>query len=69
MPMAQIQPIMPTFTSANVKQIVTQAVQTALAKTQGSPTVKERPIANLTPAIAFQAEDVGYFNFDPARSH
>ena len=34
--MAQIQPMMPTFTLTNVKQIVTQAIWTALAKAQGS---------------------------------
>ena len=60
--MTSVPPTAPTFTSANIDQIVAQAVQTALAKAQRlqtipdpqePPPVNNRPIVNITPATAF----------------
>ena len=62
--------------SANVNQIVAQAVQTALAKAQKSQTIPDSqelplvdncPIVNLTLATIFQAQDIGYFDPDPSK--
>ena len=60
--MTSVLPGIPTFMSANVDQIVTQAIRTALAKAQRlqtvfnpqePPLVDNCPIANLIPTTAF----------------
>ena len=74
--MTSVPPSVLTFTSADVDQIVAQAVQTALAEAQRLqtifdlqelPPVDDCPIVNLTPATAFQARDVGYFDSNPSK--
>ena len=73
--MTSVPPSVPTFTLADVDQMVTRAVQTALAKAQQLqtipnlqelPLVNNCPIVNLTLATVSKAQDVGYF--DPNQS-
>ena len=51
--MTSVPPSVPIFMLADVKQIVAQAIQTALIKALRSLPANNCPIANLTPTTAF----------------
>ena len=51
--MTSVPPGVPTFTLADMEQIVALAVQIALVEAQGLPPANNRPIVNLTPVTAF----------------
>ena len=66
----------PTFTPANMEQIVALAIQIALVKAQRSqatpgphraPPVDDCPIVNLISATTFGAQNVNYFNPNPGK--
>ena len=64
--MTSVPPGVPTFTLADIEQIVALAVQIALVKAQGLPPANNCPIVNLTPVTAFWAQNISYFDPDPS---
>ena len=68
--MLQMQPIMPTLTNSNIRQMVAQAIQEALAKSyynwQAMPRSPRLPI-NTVATATFKAQEIKYFDPNPSK--